>query len=85
MNKSADEVINPDEHIVEVSVTRKGKLCTFYGIHDEYLNYWRSTELIDDDRAWTRDLFLRALFPSHEAAAKELRYIWRYRRKKAAA
>ena len=85
MHKSHDGVVSPDERIVKVTVTHREKPRSFYAIHDEYLDYWRSVEPIDDDRAWTRDPSLRAQFPSREAAGKELRSIWQYRRQKACA
>lgn len=80
-----DKVINPEERIVEVVVTRKGRIRRYYAIRDEYLNYWRSVLPIADDRAWTRDKTLRALFPNREAAGRELQSIWEYRRQMACA
>jgi hypothetical protein len=83
LKRSRDAAVNSDERIVKVAVTRKKQRKTFYAIHDQYLDYWRSTERIDDDRAWTRDLSLRAEFPSREEAGKELQAIWEYRRQQA--
>jgi len=80
-----DEAVSPDERIVEVAVTRKRRVRRCYAIRDEFLNYWRSVLPISDDRAWTRDKTLRALFPSRAAAGKELQSIWEYRRQKACA
>ena len=80
MEKPPDEAVNPDERIVEITKTRNGVPRVFYVIHDTFLNYWRSVEPIFADRAWTRDLALRARFPSRKAAGKELQSIWRYRR-----
>lgn len=80
-----DEAVNADERVVEVVVTRRGRTRRYYAIRDEYLNYWRSVMAIWDDRAWTRDKILRALFRSREAAGRELQGIWEYRRQKACA
>jgi hypothetical protein len=77
--------VNPDERIVEVVVSRRRRRRKHYGIRDEYLGYWRSVLHISDDRAWTRDQTLRALFPSREAAGQELKSIWDYRRQRACA
>lgn len=78
-----DDVINPDERVVRFSETRRGRTRVFYAIHDEFMDYWRSTEPIFADRAWTRDLSLRARFPSRKAAGAELAAIWQYRREAA--
>jgi hypothetical protein len=77
--------MNPDERIVEFAVSLRRRSRRYYGIRDEYLGYWRSVLPISDDRAWTRDKALRALFPSRAAACKELKSIWGYRRQKACA
>jgi hypothetical protein len=78
--KPRDDAVNPDEHIVEIKRMRNGVPRVFYAIYDAFLNYWRSVEPISAGRAWTRDLTLRAWFPSREAAGKELQSIWQYRR-----
>ena len=85
MTYREDEVVNKDEQIVRIEESLCGTKHKFYVIHDEYLNYWRSTEDIDDDRAWTRDTTLRAQFASRKAAKRELAAIWHYRREKACA
>lgn len=85
MPEKRDKAMNPDERIVQVVMTRKGRIQRHYAIRDEYLGYWRSAQPISDDRAWTRDKALRALFPSRVEAGKELQSIWDYRRQKVCA
>ena len=77
--KPRDEIVNPDERIVKVSSKVRGM---FYAIRDVFLGYWRSTEPIDG-YAWTRDLGLRAEFPTRAQAAREMKAIWRRRREAA--
>jgi hypothetical protein len=77
--KPHDEIVNPDEIIVKVSSKVRGM---FYAIRDVMLGYWRSTEPLDG-YAWTRDLGLRAEFPTRAQATREMKAIWRRRREAA--
>ena len=74
-------VVNPDERIVKVCEVVEGKETVFYAIRDTYLDYWRSTQPLDDYAAWTRDRHQRAEFATRDDAEVEMSRIWAWRGK----
>jgi hypothetical protein len=80
---NAGKMTDPDECVVKVQETSKGRTRVFYGIRDECLNYWRSRRSINAWDAWTRDVDRRVEFGSRKRALQELNAI-RRRRQEAA-
>ena len=76
-----DNIVNSDEQIVMIREIVEGEgESTFYAIRDTHLGYWRTTEPLHDDKAWTQDRHLRAEFDERGDALEELMDIWRVRR-----
>jgi len=73
-------VVNHDERIVKVSEIVEGKETVFYAIRDAYLDYWRSTQPLDDHDAWTRDRRERAEFAIRDDAEVEMSRILAWRK-----
>ncbi len=76
----SEDIIDHNERIVKVSETVDKEVQTFYTIWDRHLGYWRSTSLIDEYDAWTRDLTKRAKFHTRNQAKRELANIQQWRR-----